>query len=82
MDSKKKAEFRGRAQGLEVTLRVGKAGVTETLVAELDSQIKERRLVKARIIKGDVEEIAGRLACATGAELVEVRGKTAVFWRK
>ncbi|MFH0815527.1 MAG: YhbY family RNA-binding protein [Methanobacteriota archaeon] len=82
MDSKTRAMFKGKAQSLKVTLRAGKAGLTETLAKELDYQLKENKLVKARILKGDVEDIARKLAEAARAELVEVRGKTAVFWRK
>jgi RNA-binding protein len=82
LDSKTRAGLKGRAQAIEVTLRVGKAGITETLVEELKLQLKERKLVKVRILKGDACEIAGNLATDAGVQLVEVRGKTAVFWRK
>jgi RNA-binding protein len=82
MDSKTRAGLKGKAQAIEVTLRVGKAGLTETLVEELKLQLKDRKLVKVRILKGEAAEIAGKLAADAGAQLVEVRGKTAVFWRK
>ena len=74
--------MKGRAQAIEATLRVGKGGITESLVEELKLQLKDRKLVKVRILKGDVDEIAGKLADEAGIDLVEVRGKTAVFWRK
>ncbi len=82
MESKMRAGLKGRAQAIEVTLRVGKAGLTETLVEELKLQLKDRKLVKVRILKGDVAEIAGKLAEDAGVQLVEVRGKTAVYWRR
>jgi len=82
MDSKTRMMYKGKAQSIKVTLRAGKAGMTETLAKELEYQLKEKKLVKLRILKGDVEEIAKKLAVAARAELIEVRGKTAVFYRK
>ena len=40
---------------LEVTIRVGKAGLTESLISELDTQLKSRKLVKTfRKLSGNV----------------------------
>jgi RNA-binding protein len=82
MESKTRQGLKGRAQSLEPTLRVGKEGMKETLAEELKRQLKEKKLVKVRVLKGVVEDIANKLADATGATVVEVRGKTIVFWKK
>lgn len=78
---------RAEAQQLAVTLHVGKNGVTEQAVAELLAQLKKHKLVKARLLPaatsggtGDHAQ-AQALADAVGAQLVEVRGHTAVYWR-
>ena len=81
LDSKALSLLRGRAQSIDVTLQVGKAGVTDALVAELYQQLEDHELVKVRLMKGEVREGATELAKKTGAELVEVRGKTAVFYK-
>jgi len=81
LDSKKMSELRGKAQSINVTLHVGKAGVTDALVSELYTQLKDHELVKVRLMKGEVREGAEELAEKTGADLVETRGKTAVFYK-
>lgn len=86
LDSKELAAKRAEAQRLDVSLQVGKQGVTEATVAELDRQLKAKRLVKVRLLPsasggGMDPDQAQALAEAAGAQLVEVRGRTAVLWR-
>lgn len=81
LDPGKLRECRAKAQRLEATLQVGKAGVTDAVVTELVVQLTERKLVKVKLLKGDTKADARRLAERAGAELVEVRGRTAVLFR-
>ncbi len=74
------------AQQIEVTLHVGKNGVTPATGDELKLQLKKRKLVKVRLLKastetGDTSDQARQLAELSGGELVETRGHTAVYWR-
>lgn len=78
---------RAEAQSLAVTFHVGKNGINEAAVAELLAQLKRHKLVKARLLPSATEGGAGdkdqaaALAEAVGAQLIEVRGHTAVYWR-
>jgi RNA-binding protein len=76
---------RAEAQALRATLHVGKAGVTDATIAELDAQLRKSRLVKVRLLPTaagtDGRAQAGHLAVATASTLVEVRGHTAVLFR-
>ena len=78
---------RAEAQQIDVTLHVGKGGVNEGTVAELDAQLKKKKLVKVRLLRTATEggaqddTQAARLADGTRSTLVEVRGHTAVFFR-
>lgn len=78
---------RAEAQALAVSLQVGKNGVTEATIAELDGQLKKKKLVKVRLLKTATEggaqddAQATRLAEGTRSTLIEVRGHTAVFFR-
>lgn len=87
MDTKTRARLRGEAQALDATLQVGKSGITETLVKELKAQLEGRGLVKVRLLQSSTHDegkdpVAERLAEESGAELVEVRGNTAVYWKR
>ncbi len=72
---------------LQVTVRVGKSGLTETLINELNSQLSSKKLVKAKVNRGLAEDSADRknlwdkLAEETNSTLVVMRGNVAVFHR-
>jgi RNA-binding protein len=77
--------LRKEAHDLDVTVWVGKAGI-ESVVDELDDQLAERDLVKAKFLRSarggtTTEEVAADLAEATGADLIETRGNTGVYHR-
>lgn len=86
--NKRLQELRGQAQTLDVTLQVGKNGITPATLEELASQLKKKKLVKVRLLKTATEggaqddAQAKALAEATGSRLLEVRGHTAVFFRQ
>ena len=48
LTSKERAELRAQANALDTTLMVGKGGVTETVIAEADTQLTARELSRAR----------------------------------
>jgi RNA-binding protein len=80
-------EMRAKAQQIDVSLHVGKNGVTPATVEELSAQLKKRKLVKVRLLPAATEggahdqDQAKALAEATHSTLVEVRGHTAVYFR-
>ncbi|MDP7312972.1 MAG: YhbY family RNA-binding protein [Candidatus Thalassarchaeaceae archaeon] len=73
---------------LEVTVRVGRSGLSESLISELDAQLKSRKLVKAKVNRGLSNDSADRLqlwqmlADSTSSNLIITRGNIAVFHRK
>ena len=73
-------------QSIPVTIRIGKEGITDSVVTELSDQLSKRGLVKAKANRGLLSGSSERtqafegLADATGSRLVLSRGNTAVFW--
>ena len=71
---------------LRVSVRIGKSGSTDAIVAELEDQLKTRELVKVKAnrgIAGDSQErdaIFSSLASESKSRLVFQRGNVAVFW--
>lgn len=68
-----------------VTVWVGKGGI-DAVAEELDRQLKQRQVVKVRMLRsarGDADTAtqAMVLADSTDATVVDVRGHTAVFTR-
>ena len=71
---------------LEITIRVGKQGINESLIIELKQQLSKRKLVKMKINQGIASNSDERkLLFETDSShsesfLVLQRGNTAVFW--
>ena len=78
-------DLRARAQSIDVTVWVGKAGV-DAVVDELDDQLANRDLVKVKFLRSargtaSTDALAEDLADRVDATLVETRGNTGVFHR-
>lgn len=64
---------------------VGQAGVTSSLVAELDRALHDHELVKLRARVGDRDErdrVLAELAARSRSELVQRIGNVALFYRR
>lgn len=68
-------------QDLRPTVWIGKQGVTETILEEIVLQLAKRKMIKVKWLQGIVVDPAD-VAARTGAELVDVRGKTMVLAKK
>ena len=70
------------------TIWVGKDGLSEQSVAEIEKQLQKNKMVKVRILPAALkelttaEEIANKAATATESALVEVRGHVFILFRK
>ena len=85
MKGRERAELRAEAHHLDPTVHVGQHGLTPTLISSLDDALRTRELVKVKLgIKGDLKpkDVAGSLALATGAAVVQVIGRTATLFRE
>jgi RNA-binding protein len=84
LTGKQKSALRSRGQTLDTALRVGKAGVSESLLRELDRFLTARELVKVRLPDGTSDERHAaivRMAMSCGAELVGEVGRAALLYR-
>ncbi len=72
---------------LQVSVRIGRNGVTDSLVEEIESQLAKSELVKVKANRGVVEGSSERenlfdqIALLSNSILVTLRGNVAVFWR-
>lgn len=85
LTSKERAELRAKANLLEPLLTVGKGGVTDQVIAEADTVLEARELVKGQVLESAM--LTAREACdaicdATGADGVQTMGSKFVFYRK
>lgn len=85
LNSKQRSELRAQANSLEVSLMVGKNGVSEQLITEAEAVLENRELVKGRVLESAMmtaREVSDAICEATGADGVSTAGATFVIWRK
>ena len=79
-----KRYLRGLAHGLKPIVRIGKSGLTDGLLANLDQALDAHELVKVRL--GDSKELRQELSEQIGARLGAVQvgavGHVAIFYRQ
>ena len=84
LTSKERAELRARANAIETTLIVGKGGVGETLIADVENQLEARELVKGKVLEAAMmtaREVSDEICAATGADGVSCVGNKFVIYR-
>lgn len=84
LTSKERAELRAKANGLETTLIVGKSGISESLIADVNIQLDNRELVKGKVLENAMltpREASDAICQATGADGVSVVGNKFVIYR-
>ena len=84
LTSKERAQLRAQANSLDTTLIVGKGGVTEAVIAEAETQLEAKELIKGKVLEGAMmtpREVSDAICEATGAEGVSVIGTKFVIYR-
>lgn len=84
LTSKQRAVLRSHANSMETILQVGKSGVGDTLIKQVDDALTARELIKLRVLENSMltaREAAGQLAEAVNADVVQVIGTRFVLFR-
>lgn len=83
--NKKQLKFlKAEAHSLKPVVIVGNAGITETVLTEIDSRIEHHELIKIRLNAADREERSAmieKICKAAHATLVNSIGHVAIFYR-
>ena len=85
LTSKQRAKLRSLAQTLEPVTQVGKSGITESFLDNLNSAIEKRELIKITVLENsgeDVKAAGEEIARRLPAEFVCATGKKLVFYRR
>ena len=84
LTSKERAELRTQANGIDTTLIVGKGGISDALIADVEIQLDNRELVKGKVLEAAMltpREASDAICEATGADGVSVVGNKFVIYR-
>ena len=85
LTSKQRAQLRGMAANLDTIVHVGKDGIGENLVKQVNDALEARELIKGRVLENSLlspREAAQQLAPLTRSEVVQVIGTKFVLYRE
>jgi RNA-binding protein len=84
LTGKQRRALRAQGHHLEPVVIVGQSGVTEGILGALSQALQDHELIKVKINEGPEtrHEAAQRMAEGTGAELVQLLGRTALLFKK
>ena len=85
LSSRERAQLRAEAHHLTPGVHVGHQGITPAVIQSLDDALRTRELVKVALSKNADEkpkDLANRLGAEVGADVVQVIGRTATFYRE
>ena len=85
MTSKQRAYLRSLASNIDAIIQIGKDGIGENLIIQVDGALKKRELIKITVLETSPEpakEAAIALADATKSDVVQVIGRKIVLFRR
>jgi len=83
---KNKIKLRNRAKSLDPVIRIGKNGITDSVINELLRQLKKKRLIKIKFLKSfitnkDKKLVVQELMKKTNSEVIDVIGNVIVLYK-
>ena len=85
LTSKQRAKLRACANKMETILQIGKDGINDNLIIQVDDALESRELIKLRVLETapvDAREAAYTLAEATESDSVQIIGTRFVLYRE
>lgn len=85
MTSKERAYLRGLANRVPSLYQVGKDGVTENVIKQIDDALEARELIKGNVLENammSAREVAEELAEKTASQVVQVIGNRFILYRR
>ena len=84
LTSKQRAQLRSLATNLDTIVHVGKDGIGDNLIKQVNDALEARELIKGRVLENSLltaREAAEELAVAARCEVVQVIGSKFVLYR-
>ena len=74
------------SRDFQPSVRIGKSGITENLIDEIDSQLSSKEIVKIKINRGlfersQIDDLWKHLSDETNSTIISARGNVCVLWR-
>lgn len=82
---KQKRFLRAKANRVKPIFQVGKGGVNENLLKQVEDALEKRELIKISVLQNCIEEkdeVAAEISSEVGAELIQVIGSQIVLYKE
>lgn len=84
LTGKQKRFLRSLAHDLDPIFQVGKGGVNDNLIKQIEDALEARELIKVQVLNNcteDKDEVAATLSKGAHAELVQIIGNVIVLYK-
>lgn len=85
MTSKERAYLRGLANRVPSLYQVGKDGISENMIKQINDALEARELIKGNVLENSMlsaREVAEELAQKTSSQVVQVIGNRFILYRR
>lgn len=85
LNSRQRAQLRGMANSYETIFQVGKGGINDQLIKQVDEALEARELIKLRALETsplNSRESADEIAQRVNADVVQVIGSRFILYRE
>ena len=85
ISSKNRAYLRSLSQSLDTIFQIGKGGISEETVKQIENALEARELIKARVLENSgytAKEAANEIAQAIGCDVVSCVGSKFVLYKE
>lgn len=85
LTGKQKRYLRSLAHNTDPIFQIGKAGINDNMISQIDETLENRELIKIHILQNnfdDKNDLAQTLSQATNSEVVQVIGSMIIIYRE
>lgn len=85
LNSKQRAALRGIASTYETIFQIGKGGISDPLISQVEDALRKRELIKLRVLDNSMytaREAAEEIAEKTKSDVVQVIGSRFVLFKR
>ena len=85
LTGKQKRYLRSLANNIDPIFKIGKAGINDNMISQIDETLENRELIKIHILQNnfdDKNDLAQTLSQATNSEVVQVIGSMIIIYRE
>lgn len=85
INSKQRAYLKGLANNINPSIQIGKDGLTDNIIDELETHLEYRELIKISVLENSpvfVSEIVDEILEKTNAEFVQKIGNKLIIYRE